>query len=62
MCLGYIVMCVHPLEVLVLLCSLQYCIAYSSTVSFFQTQMSGSKHKGSSELAGTAKKRQVMLR
>ena len=59
-CLGYIIMCVRPLEVLVLLCSLQYCIANSSTVSFFQTQMSRSKHKSSSEVAGTAKKHQVM--
>ena len=35
-CLVYIVTCVHPLQVVVLLCTLlQYCGEYSSTVSLF---------------------------
>ena len=38
MCLVYIVTRVHPLQVVVLLCTLQYCIEYSSTVSLFQAQ------------------------
>ena len=38
MCLVYTVTCVHPLQVIVLLCTLQYCTEYSSTVSLFQAQ------------------------
>ena len=51
----------HPLQVVVLLCTLQYCIEYSSAVSIFQPRMSGSKHKSRGDVAGTAKKRQVMI-
>ena len=50
----------HCLEMMVLLCTLQYCIEYSSTVSLFKPRVSGSKHKSSSDIAGTAKKHQVM--
>ena len=38
MCLAYLVTCVHPLQVVVLLCTLQYCTEYSSIVSLFQAQ------------------------
>ena len=34
----YIVMCVHPLQVVMLLWTLQYYIEYSSMVSLFQAQ------------------------
>ena len=34
----YIVMYVHPLQVVMLLCTLQYCIEYSNIVSLFQAQ------------------------
>ena len=36
MCLMYIVMCVNPLQVVVLFCTLLYCAWYCSTVSLFQ--------------------------
>ena len=48
MCLVYIVMCVHPLQVVVLLCTLLYRAQYL----YFKPMMSGSKHK-SSDIAGT---------
>ena len=38
MCLEYIVTCVHPLQVVVLLCTLLYSTVYSSTVTLFQAQ------------------------
>ena len=43
-----------------LLCTLQYCIEYSSTISLFKPRVSGSKRKSSSDVAGTAKELQVM--
>ena len=35
MCLAYIVTCVHPLQIVVVLCTLQYYIEYNSTISSF---------------------------
>ena len=35
MCLAYIVTCVHPLQIVVVLYTLQYCIEYDSTISSF---------------------------
>ena len=55
-CLAYIVKCVHLLQVVVLLCTLQYCTEYSTTVSLFQARMSGRKHKCSGDVAATAEK------
>ena len=48
----------YPLQVVVLLCTVQ-----STVVQYFcfKPRMSGSKHKSSSEVAGTAKKRQVIM-
>ena len=53
----------HPLQVVMLLCTL-LCITGQSTVVqylYFQCRMSGSKHKHSSDVAGTAKKHQAIL-
>ena len=38
----------------------QYCIEYSSTASLFQSSMSRSKCKSGSDVAGAAKKHQVV--
>ena len=46
-CLAYIVTCVHPLQVVVLLCTLQCCIEYSSIVYLFKAQYVQSKCKSS---------------
>ena len=56
MCLAYIVKSVHPLQVVALVCTLQYCTEYSSTLSLFQAGMSGRKHKCSGDIAATAEK------
>ena len=32
-CLGYIVTCVHPLQMVAILCTVQYCIEYGSSIS-----------------------------
>ena len=40
--------------------TVQYCIEYSSTVSLFQAQDVGIKRKSSGDVAGTAKKRQLL--
>ena len=43
----------HLLQVVELLCTVEYRIEHSSAVSLFQTQDVQSKHKGSGEVAGT---------
>ena len=60
MCLVSLVTCVHSLQVVALLFTLEYCIEYSSTISLFKPRVSGSKHKSSSDVASTAKKHQVI--
>lgn len=61
-CLVYIVTGVHPPQMAVLLCTLQYGIEYSSTASLFKPRMSGSKLKSSSDVAGTNVLFKVLLR
>ena len=51
-------MCVHPLQVVVLLWALPY--AVQSAVSLFQAQGVRSKRKSCSDIAGTAKKCQEL--
>ena len=55
-CLAYIVTCVHPLQVVVLLCILLYNTVQSRVVQYlyFKPRISGSKCKSSSDVAGTA--------
>ena len=52
----------HPLQVAVLLCTLLYSIVDSTVVQYlyFKPRMSGSKRKSSSDVAGTAKKHQLL--
>ena len=52
LCPAYIVTCVNPLRVVVLLCTLLY-ITVQSTVSLFQAQDVSKQHKSSSDVAGT---------
>ena len=54
-CLEYIVMCMNPLQVVVLLCTLLYCTVQGTVVQYlyFKPRMSGSKHKSSGDVAGT---------
>ena len=54
-----VVTCTHPLQGLVLLCTLLY-TAIRSTDLYFKPRMSGSKCKSSSDVAGTAKKHQTI--
>ena len=58
-CLACTVMCMHPLQVAVLLCTLLYSTVQSTVVQYlyFKPRISGSKRKGSGDVAGTAKKR-----
>ena len=53
----------HPLQVVVLLCTLLYGTVQSTVVQYlyFKPRMSGSKRKNSSDVAVTAKKRQVIM-
>ena len=53
---------VHPLQVVVLLCTLRYSTVQSTVVQYlyFKPRMSGSKHESSGDVAGTAKKCQVI--
>ena len=55
-------MCVHPLQVVVLLCTLLYSTVYNTVVQYLylKPRMSGSKHKSSGDVAGTAKKCQAI--
>ena len=55
-------MCVRPLQVVVLLCTLLYSTVQSTVVQhlYFKPSMSGSKCKRSGDVAGTAKKRQAI--
>ena len=55
MCLVCMVMCVHPLQVVVLLCTLLYSTVQSTVVQYlyFKPRMSGSKHKSSGDVAHT---------
>ena len=48
-------MCVHPLQAVVLLCTLLYSTAESTVVRYlyFKPRMSGSKQKSSGDVAGT---------
>ena len=41
--------------------TVQYCIEYSSTVSYFKPRMSGSKCENSGDVAGTARKHQAIM-
>ena len=63
MSLVYIITRMRPLRVVVLLCTLLYVTVQSRVVQYlyFKRRMSGSKHKSSSDVAGTAKKHQAML-
>ena len=47
MCLAYIVTCVPPLQVVVLLCTLLYSTVQSTVVTVVQAQDVRSKHKSS---------------
>ena len=60
--LAYNVTCVHPLLVVVLLCILLYHTVQSAVIQYlyFKPRMSGSKRKSSGDVAGTAKKRQLL--
>ena len=61
-CLVYIITCMHMLQVVMLLCTLLY--STESTVVqylYFKPRMSGSKCKSSGDVAGTAKKCQVIM-
>ena len=53
-------MCMYPLQVVVLLCTLLYSTVYSTVAQhlYFKPRMSGSKHKSSGDVAGTVKKHQ----
>ena len=53
-CLADIVTCLHPLQVVVLLCTLLYNTVQSTVVQYlyFKTRMSGSKLKSSGDIAG----------
>ena len=55
-------MCGHPLQVVVLLCILLYSTVHNTVVQdlYFKPRMSRSKCKSSSDVAGTAKKRQAI--
>ena len=52
----------HPLQVVVLLYTLLYSTVYSTVVQYlyFKPRISRSKHKSSSDVAGSAKKRQAI--
>ena len=52
----------HPLQVVVLLCTLLYSTVYSTVVQclYFKLRMSESKCKSSDDVAGTAKKSQEL--
>ena len=54
-CLVYIVMCVHPLQVVVLLCTLLHSTVQSTVVQYlyFKPRRFGSKCKTSGDVAGT---------
>ena len=54
-----VVTCTHPLQGLVLLCTLLY-TAIRSTDLYFKPRMSGSKCKSSSNVVGIAKKHQLL--
>ena len=43
------------------LCTLQYCIEYSSTVSYFKPRIFRSKGKSSSDVAGTAEEPKTFM-
>ena len=53
MCLAYIITCEHPLQVVVLLCTLQYFESIVAQYPYFKPRMSGSKRKSSGDVAGT---------
>ena len=54
-CLAYLVTCVHPLQVVVFLCTLLYSTVQSTVVQclYFKPRMSRSKRKSSGDVAGT---------
>ena len=62
MCLAYVVTCVHPLQVVVLMCTLLYSPVQSTVVQYlyFKPRMFRSKRKISGDIAGTAKKSQAI--
>ena len=53
MCLACIVLCVHTLQVVVLLCTFHDCSEYSSAIPVFQARVSRNNHTSSSDVAGT---------
>ena len=53
MCLAYIVTCEHPLQVVVLLCTLQHLESIVVQYPYFKPRMSRSKRKSSVDVAGT---------
>jgi len=55
MYLAYIVTCVHPLPVVMLLCTLSYSTIQRTVVQclYLKPRMSGSEHKSNDDVAGT---------
>ena len=53
----------HPLQVAVFLCTLLYSSVCSTVIQYlyFKSRMSKSKHKSSGNVAGAAKKHQVVM-
>ena len=52
----------HPLQVVVLLCTLLYSTIYCTVVQYlcFKPRICGSKHKSSGDVAGTTKKHKAI--
>ena len=62
MCLVYIVTYTHPLQGIVLLCTLLYSAVQNTVVQhlYFKPRMSRSKCKSNGDEAGTAKKSELL--
>ena len=62
MCRVYIVTCMHPLQVAVLLCTSLYRTVYRTIVQYlyFKPRMHWSKCKSNGDVAGTVKKHQLL--
>ena len=51
---------IHPLQMVVLLCTLQYYIEYIAEYLYFKPRMSRNRYKISSDITGTAEKCQAI--
>ena len=59
-CLAYIVTCMHPLHMVVLLCALLHIESKVVQYLYFKSTMCGGKPKSSSDVAGSTKKCQLL--